>query len=45
MGKALTLGRVASYLPGFVSEAILKKVLAKTEADENAMYLYTNSSR
>ena len=43
-GKALTLGRVASYLPGFLSEAILKKVLAKKnfEADENAMYLYTN---
>jgi hypothetical protein len=42
-GKALTLGRVASYLPGFLSEAILKKVLAKKDhkADENAMYLYT----
>jgi hypothetical protein len=42
-GKALTLGRVASYLPHFVSEAILHKVLAKKnhKADENAMYLYT----
>jgi hypothetical protein len=42
-GKALTLGRVASYLPGFLSEAILQKVLAKKDwkADENAMYLYT----
>ena len=42
-GKALTLGRVASYLPGFISEAILQKVLAKKDwkADENAMYLYT----
>jgi hypothetical protein len=41
-GKALTLGRVASHLPGFLSEAILKKVLAKKDhkADENAMYLY-----
>ena len=28
-GKALTLGRVASYLPGFLSEAILQRVLAK----------------
>jgi hypothetical protein len=42
-GKALTLGRVASYLPGFLSEAILQKVLARKnwKADENAMYLYT----
>ena len=42
-GKALTLGRVASYLPGFLSEMILHKVLAKKgyKADENAMYLYT----
>jgi hypothetical protein len=42
-GKALTLGRVVSYLPGFISEAILQKVLAKKDwkADENAMYLYT----
>jgi hypothetical protein len=42
-GKALTLGRVASHLPGFLSEAILHKVLAKKgyKADENAMYLYT----
>jgi hypothetical protein len=42
-GKALTLGRVASHLPGFLSEAILHKVLAKEDykADENAMYLYT----
>jgi hypothetical protein len=42
-GKALTLGKVASYLPGFLSEAILKKVLARKEfsADDNAMYLYT----
>ena len=43
-GKALTLGRVAAYLPGFVSEMIMKKVLATKgiKADENAMYLYTN---
>jgi hypothetical protein len=43
-GTALTLGRVASYLPSFLSEAILKKVLAKKafKADENAMYLYTS---
>jgi hypothetical protein len=43
-GKALTLGRVAAHLPGFVSEMIMKKVLATKgiKADENAMYLYTN---
>jgi hypothetical protein len=42
-GKALTLGKVASYLPGFVSEMVAKKVLSTKEmkADENAMYLYT----
>jgi hypothetical protein len=42
-GKALTLWKVASYLPGFLSEAILKKVLARKKftADDNAMYLYT----
>jgi hypothetical protein len=43
-GKALTLGRVASHLPSFISERVLKKVLEKKgyKADENAMYLYTN---
>ena len=43
-GKALTLGRVTAHLPGFISEMILKKVLATKgiKADENAMYLYTN---
>ncbi len=43
-GKALTLNKVASYLPGFLSDAILKKVLAKQglKADENAMYLYSS---
>jgi hypothetical protein len=42
-GRAITLGRVASYLPGFISDAIMKRVLAKKgyQADENAMYLYT----
>ena len=31
-------------MPGFLSQAILQKVLAKRnyKADENAMYLYTN---
>jgi hypothetical protein len=42
-GKALTLGRVASHLPGFLFEILLHKVLAKKgyKADDNAMYLYT----
>jgi hypothetical protein len=42
-GRSLTLGRIASYLPSFISEQILKKVLATRglKADENAMYLYT----
>jgi len=33
-----------SYLPGFLSERLLKKLLARTglKADENAMYLYSN---
>jgi hypothetical protein len=42
-GRALTLGRVASHLPGFLSEILLHKVLAKKgyKADDTAMYLYT----
>jgi hypothetical protein len=42
-GKSLTLGKVAAYLPGFGSEAVLHKILSKKnfKADENAMYLYT----
>ncbi len=43
-GTALTLNKVTSYLPGFLSNAVLKKVLAKhgLRADENAMYLYSS---
>jgi hypothetical protein len=38
------LNKVSSYLPGFLSDAILKKVLAKQglKANENAMYLYSS---
>ena len=43
-GTSLTLNKVMSYLPGFLSERLLKKLLARTglKADENAMYLYSN---
>jgi hypothetical protein len=43
-GKALTFNRMASYLPGFLSERLLLALLAKTniKADENAMYLYSS---
>jgi hypothetical protein len=43
-GKSLTFNRALSYLPGFLSELILKKALSKKgiTADENAMYLYSN---
>jgi hypothetical protein len=43
-GKALTLNTVLSYLPGFISQAILQRVLAAKgfKADENSMYLYKN---
>ena len=43
-GQSLMLNKAISYLPGFLSEAILKKVLSKKniKADENAMYLYSN---
>jgi len=44
-GKSLMLSKVRSYMPGFLSDVILKKVLAKKgiKADENSMYLYTNT--
>ena len=43
-GKSLTLNKALSYMPGFLSERVLKRVLdAKgVKADENAMYLYSN---
>lgn len=43
-GSALALNKAASYLPGFLSEAIVKRVLARKAVtpDENAMYLYSN---
>ena len=43
-GRSLTANRIMSHLPGFLSEAILKRVLAAKsfKADENSMYLYSN---
>jgi hypothetical protein len=43
-GRSLLANKVMSYLPGFLSEAILKRVLAAKsfKADENSMYLYSN---
>jgi len=44
-GRSLTANRVMSHLPGFLSEAILKRVLAAKnfKADDNSMYLYSNT--
>jgi hypothetical protein len=43
-GRSLAANKVMSHLPGFLSEAILKRVLAAKsfKADESAMYLYKN---
>jgi hypothetical protein len=43
-GQSLTMNKVLSHLPGFLSAPILKRVLAAKnfKADENSMYLYTN---
>jgi hypothetical protein len=43
-GSLLTANKILSHLPGFLSDAVLKRVLAakKFKADENSMYLYTN---
>ncbi|HLH87515.1 MAG TPA: hypothetical protein VKX28_03575 [Xanthobacteraceae bacterium] len=43
-GKSLMFNKAISYLPGFLSEMVLKKVLSRKHmaADENAMYLYSN---
>jgi hypothetical protein len=43
-GRSLTLNKALSYMSGFLSERILKKVLAAKgiKADKNAMYLYSN---
>ena len=45
MGKTLAFNTALSFLPGFLSERILKRVLAAMEfkADANAMYLYSGS--
>jgi hypothetical protein len=43
-GQSLMFNKAAAYLPGFLSEMLLKKVLSKKniKADESAMYLYSN---
>jgi hypothetical protein len=43
-GTALMLNKVTSYLPGFLSDAILKMALSRQglKADQNAMYLYSS---
>jgi hypothetical protein len=43
-GKALTMNAVLSHLPGFMSEAVLKRVLATKgfTPDDNSMYIYKN---
>jgi hypothetical protein len=43
-GQSLTFNKALSYPPGFLSDAILKRVLSRkgVTADENAMYLYSN---
>jgi len=43
-GKSLMVNNVLSRLPGFISEAVLKRALAAKsfKADENSMYLYKN---
>lgn len=43
-GTSLVANKVMSHLPGFLSEALLKHVLAAKsfKADESAMYLYSN---
>src|SRR5215470_11135311 len=43
-GKTRILRAALSYLPGFLSERILKRLLAAKEfkADPNAMYLYSS---
>jgi hypothetical protein len=43
-GTALRLSKAVSYLPGFLSEAVVKHVLSRrsTMQDSNSMYLYSN---
>ena len=42
-GASLAFNTALSYLPGFLSSWIFKKLLTRREtADENAMYLYSN---
>jgi hypothetical protein len=40
-GRSLMARRALSYLPGFIADRILQRLLAaKSKADENSMYLY-----
>ena len=47
LGGSLMFNKAMSYLPGFLDERIVKRVLeAKAvKPDENAMYLYTSARR
>jgi hypothetical protein len=44
-GRSLTLNKTLSLLPGFLSELVLKRMLAMkgVKADANAMYLYKST--
>src|SRR5262245_33083299 len=44
-GRSLTLNKTLSFLPGFLSELVLKRMLAMKgfKADANAMYLYKST--
>jgi len=44
-GRTIWLNKALSVLPSFISERVLKKMLAarRWHADENAMYLYTTT--
>ncbi len=42
LGQSLMFNKAVSYLPGFLSEMVLKKLRKNIKADENAMYLYSN---
>jgi hypothetical protein len=43
-GQSLMFNKAVGYLPGFLSDLVLKKALSRRniKADENAMYLYSN---
>jgi hypothetical protein len=44
-GRSLRINRILNYVPKFIGERLVKRVLAsgKFEADDNAMYLYKST--